>query len=355
MITDPKPRTGDDHDPWLAAALRHAPDAADAPPAALSEAILQAAHDTAAAAPVPRPDRSSPNALLQFWSWLTQPTVATAFTTLVLATAIGVMWWDEADEPHVTRPVPPPAPAIMEKAAEPSPAPPTSPAVEPTAVPAAPPGAQQEVPIADSANKSTPTSRGDAAATASAKKAEGRGAIVVGRAAAPSIEPARQQTASADETPEARSDAAAGTAPSTPAAAAPMRARSAEPAAASGERAAGINEPAALLAGVRERPERWRWQADGGAVRTVDAPFLRWWADFERAAPTWSAQATSAGSAGAGPALVLRATDAPSVAVTIRIEADTAQARFANGTTWHAALGRTNAAALREALERLAR
>ncbi len=53
--------------------------------------------------------------------------------------------------------------------------------------------------------------------------------------------------------------------------------------------------------------------------------------------------------------LVLRATDDPSVAVTIRIEADAAQAHLANGTTWHAALGRTDAAALREALARLAR
>jgi hypothetical protein len=350
-MTEPKPRTGNDPDPWLAAALRHAPDAADTPPAALSEAILRAAHESAATAHAPNSDSRSPGVLLQLWSWLTQPAVATAFTTLVLATAIGVMWWDEAVEPRSTRPAPPPAPAVAEAPA----APPAEPPAAVSASPAARPSAQQEAPIADAANKSTPTSGGDAAAATSAKKAEGRGAIVAGRVAAPSPEPPRQQAASADQMPEARSDATAATAPSTPAAAAPMRARSAEPAAASGERAAAINEPAALFAAVREQPQRWRWQADGGAMRAVDAPFLRWWAELERATSTWSAQSPTAGSTGAAPALVLRAIDDASQAVTIRLEADSVQAQFASGAAWHATLSGADAEALRQTREQLAR
>lgn len=346
-MTDPKPRTGDDHDPWLAAALRHAPDAADTPPAALSEAILRAAHDTAATAQAPRGKRSWPHALLQLWSWLTQPAIATAFTTLVLATAIGVMWWDEAVEPRITRPAPPPAPAITQAPDAPSPAPPSSPAAEPTAVPAAAPSAAQQ------------EARRDASERERRSPSAVPGPAVVAAKPAPRREvqtqPPAESTPPGRASMAARSEAEAGIAPSASEVAGPMRARSAEPATASGARAAEIGEPAALLAAVRERPQRWRWQADGGAVRTVDAPFLRWWAEFERAAPTWSAQVPSAGSAGAGPALVLRATDDPSVAVTIRIEADAAQAHFANGTTWHAALGRTDAAALREALARLAR
>ena len=412
-MSGPTPRNGDDHDPWLAAALRHAPDAADAPPAALSEAILRAAHDASAATPVPRPGRSSPHALLQFWSWLTQPAVATAFTTLVLATAIGVMWWDEAVEPELTRPTPPPrgavtsaVPAAPPPAAEPATAPPAAApqGAPPQAAPTA--AAPKQETAKDSARAPQLRSRSAAEAADDAAKAEDRPARTVGRAAPSSEAPAGEQASSIDEARESadqalqraipapsatpglaaqaptarprqqvestapaakdatpgrasidtRSDAAAGIAPSAPAATAPLPARRAETAAAPSAPAGVVGEPSALFADVRNRPQRWRWQADGRAVRTIDEPFLRWWAELERAAPAWSAQPPGAGSAGAAPPLVLRAVDDASVAVTIRLEADgTAQATFAGGATWRTTLGRADAAALREALERLAR
>jgi hypothetical protein len=350
-MSEPKPRNGDEHDPWLAAALRHAPDAADAPPPAVSEAILRAAHERAAAARGPSDKLSSPGLLWQLWSWLTQPAVATAFTTLVIASAIGVMWWDDAEEPRVTRPPSPPAPAIMEKSAAPSPAPPTSPAVESTAVPAAAPNAvpaaaQQEA-RRDASEREGPSPSARPGPAAEAAKPAPR-------------QEAQEQPPAEKTTPDrastaARSDAPAGIAPSTPAAAAPMRARSAEPAAASGEGTSAINEPAALFAAVRAQPQRWRWRTDGGALRTVDALFLRWWADLERAASTWSTQPPVKGSAGAAPTLELRATDEASAAATIRLEADSAQARFASGVTWHATLSGADAEALRQALARMGR
>jgi hypothetical protein len=350
-MTEPKPRTGDDRDPWLAAALRHAPDAADAPPPAVSEAILRAAHERAAAARAPSDKLSSPGPLWQLWSWLTQPAVATAFATLVIATAIGVMWRDEALEPRITRPAPPPVPAITQTPDAAAPAPPSSPAAESTAVPAAAPNA---VPAAAQQEARRDVSEREGRSPPARPSPAAEAAKLAPRQEAQAQPPAEKTTPDRAST-AARSDAPAGVAPSTPAAAGPMRARSAEPAAASGERAAAINAPAALFAAVREQPQRWRWQADGGAMRAVDAQFLRWWAELERAASTWSARAPAAGNPGAAPALVLRAIDSASVAVTIRLEADSAQAQFASGAAWHATLSGADAEALRQTLEQLAR
>lgn len=413
MTTGPRPRTGDDHDPWLAAALRHAPDAADAPPAGLSEAILRAAHDTAATARAPSRERSPAGVLQNVWSWLAQPAVATTFATLVLATAIGVMWWGETVEPELTRPTTPPpgavtsaAPAPTAAATEPTTAAqPAPPQAAPTATPPAmPPVAQGDDAAKQTARAPVFRSRSGPEAGAGAVKSEGRAAIAVDRAAPSTVVPPGEQAASLDEAREsgraarqhaapapsampgvatqapisrprqpaeaaapapdevpgrapidARIDAAPQGARSAPAAAASLPARRAEPAAAPSEPAAAIAEPTALFADVRNRPQRWRWQADGGAPRAVDASFLHWWAQLERAAPAWSAQAPGASSAAAAPALVLRAIDDASDAVTIRIEADSARARFAGGAAWRASLGRADAAALREAIEGLSR
>ena len=158
---------GTEHDAHLRAALRHAPDAALGPSAAVDSAILRRArsataeatrnvtpqgafaadgaavspgtfapHDAAAshrpfaprdATAPPRPPREDPrpkpvrttmptgSRIAGWWSWLARPSVATGFAGVMVATLVGVMWWgrplDEALPPrYETRPPPAPAP-----------------------------------------------------------------------------------------------------------------------------------------------------------------------------------------------------------------------------------------------------
>mgnify|MGYP007054665665 CR=1 FL=1 len=83
-----------ERDVHLQGALRHAPDANAAPPAALSEAILRAAHGAVAQRAAPAP----PAWLRQLsaaWAWLGQPRLAGALAGLMVATLVGVLWWDQ--------------------------------------------------------------------------------------------------------------------------------------------------------------------------------------------------------------------------------------------------------------------
>ncbi|MEO8808593.1 MAG: hypothetical protein ABI433_21120, partial [Burkholderiaceae bacterium] len=87
-----------ERDAWLAQALHHAPDAnADAPPA-LSDTILREARAAArqsAAPAAPRPESVSPlRWLASAWDWLARPPVAAGFASVMVATLVGVMWWD---------------------------------------------------------------------------------------------------------------------------------------------------------------------------------------------------------------------------------------------------------------------
>ena len=116
-----------EHDAYLRSALRHAPDAALVPSDALNEAILLRARS--ATASVSRPSLASTGAdvgtrsndrgsrftiettrwrrLAALWAWLGQPAVATGFAGLMVATLVGVMWWDrpldEAMPPRTER------------------------------------------------------------------------------------------------------------------------------------------------------------------------------------------------------------------------------------------------------------
>jgi hypothetical protein len=96
-----------DRDAWLRAALRHAPDAEDGAPPAISQAILRraqaqaqapAAGDPRSAA---RPRRGAAQAASGqqqgggFWAWLVRPQVAGALASLAVATLAGVLWWGQ--------------------------------------------------------------------------------------------------------------------------------------------------------------------------------------------------------------------------------------------------------------------
>ncbi|HWH73241.1 MAG TPA: hypothetical protein VNV16_03145, partial [Methylibium sp.] len=94
-------------DAHLRAALRHAPDRALDPPAALSREILAAARAAVAPPPWPRRVRAKAAALFDA---LRRPAAGAAFASLVLATVIGLMWRDgpppEADAPPLRQAAP---------------------------------------------------------------------------------------------------------------------------------------------------------------------------------------------------------------------------------------------------------
>ena len=102
-----------EHDAYLRSALQHAPDAALAPSEALNQAILARARSaTATSFGAAVPDealqaaeraqaRAASNGsargwrrLANLWAWFGQPAVATGFAGLMVATLVGVMWWD---------------------------------------------------------------------------------------------------------------------------------------------------------------------------------------------------------------------------------------------------------------------
>ena len=116
MSTVSSPDDETERDPWLTEALRHAPDAEAAPPAALSDAILREARASAggvsivgaAARPTPdAPARSATTALTLIWAaawaWLLRPSVAGSFATLLVAVLVGVMWQGRSPEETLGR------------------------------------------------------------------------------------------------------------------------------------------------------------------------------------------------------------------------------------------------------------
>jgi hypothetical protein len=112
------------HDPHLAAALRHAPDADEAPPPALSRAILQAAKEAARRPPaMPAAPSSAP-----FWQrwlerlqlWLQEPRLAGGAAVLMLAVLIGSLWGPAPDTSPVPQREALPLPAAAPKAEAPA-------------------------------------------------------------------------------------------------------------------------------------------------------------------------------------------------------------------------------------------
>jgi hypothetical protein len=113
------------HDPHLAAALRHAPDADQAPPPALSRAILRAADEAArrpsaagAAAPLSTPLRQRWLERLQ--RWLQAPRLAGGAAALMLAVLIGSLWGPAPDTSPVPQRATLPEPAATPKAEAPA-------------------------------------------------------------------------------------------------------------------------------------------------------------------------------------------------------------------------------------------
>ena len=166
-MSDPHPTAApDEHDAWLRQALRHAPDAAAAPPAALREAILAEARSAAqgrrrAAARPSLADRAA-----AFWSWLARPAVAAGFASVMAATLVGLMWWDRPmDE---TLPPPPPSSHRAEPEAAPATATGTGAAPSPRTAPLPRPEAPLSRPATAAKRADSPREEKAAAGTTTA-------------------------------------------------------------------------------------------------------------------------------------------------------------------------------------------
>lgn len=264
-------------DARLIAALRHAPDADAAPPAALAQAILRSARE-AVAAPAPTAAGSVVQRLRATWSWLARPPVAAGFASVMLATVVGLMWWGRPMDEGL-------------KGAE-------------TPVVAEAPAASA-APETEMRSTMTVAARpADAGATASANPSATPPAAKIAEGAAPAAPtPARAATASPAQ--DAVRPLAAPTAPhpGTPADAAradePARAVAARPAARAARAeagAAGVAEAPAtaltaapppaladLRSATRAEPQRFSWQLERGSLRPT-----------KDALPAWLARADAA-------------------------------------------------------------
>lgn len=180
-MSDPGSRPEDiERDAWLAHALRHAPDAGSAPPAALRDAILREAAAkarpaSAALSPGAPASASASGPLKRFWDWLARPPVAAGFASVMAATLAGLIWWNEPMDDAMPRaPSREAAPAAAPAAAPPAPS--LSSSVPPAAARTAPLPERAPEPARAPAPAAVPTppspSRADAGDRAVARKAE---------------------------------------------------------------------------------------------------------------------------------------------------------------------------------------
>ena len=290
-------------DAWLSEALRHAPDADAAPPAALREAILRQARAAAAAgaqtktkaAPRLRPSGAWQR-LSNAWSWLSGPRVAAGFASLMVAAVIGLMWWDRPIDEALRPPEPTPAPAAISAAppATPSPAAPASDMAPRTSQPT----------TAKATPAPSPAPRTEARAeTPRAANAEARRENAAKAAAAPP--------------PAATADAAV-----------PRSRDSGAAAAATGALAARsfatTDAPAswrALLLALRDDPQPWRWQLNGGPERSPSPAFKAWLQRLDRAvAGRW--RSAPEGAAADSATTELRLLRDGALQATLRLTAD---------------------------------
>ncbi|CAN5618687.1 hypothetical protein BH11PSE7_BH11PSE7_19110 [soil metagenome] len=119
-----------ERDAWLCEALRHAPDADVSAPPALKLRILREARSTAGlplAAPVPVQQRSASGwhriaaGAAALWAALARPPVAAGFASVMVATLVGLLWWDRPmDEALPRPPLRAEAPAVREVTPAPS-------------------------------------------------------------------------------------------------------------------------------------------------------------------------------------------------------------------------------------------
>ena len=355
-----------ERDAWLREALRHAPDADTAAPAALSDAILRQARAATATTPSPRPTRrASPWAAA--WSWLARPPVAAGFASVMVATLVGLMWWDRPMDETLQRPpattmpattVPAPVPAPAAARGEAMAVAPPAPERESNAAVAQAPGAERQKRVKpEAAAQPRPEPRTEARTAAGALHKEVAPADApldtVVPAAPPKLSaaPAPLPVPTAQEAaPVSRDDANGGLAAAPRAAA---KAAAPAPAVSSLQalrlRDSAPGRPPAwadALASVAEQPQRWRWQRSGGMQAMT--PALREWLtrlDAQTAA-RWheAAPATDGGES-------LRLFRDGELRLTLRLDATGVALLPAGAPGSHTALAPATLESLRQALD----
>ena len=337
-------------DAWLSEALRHAPDADAAPSVAVRETILRQAR--AATASPPRSRNSAWQRFNAAWAWLSGPRVAAGFASVMVATVVGLLWWDRPID-EALRPVEPAAPVAAPAATPiPAPAPVAAPAPQPpTAAPPAPsaePGRDQAAaapprvaaprqPEARPRNDTANDARREAQAARAAPDAAGETRTL---ADAPDSPRAEKEAKELDATRERRTETAQAktAAPalrSAPAAAAGMAqapapavtpAPASPPAAAAPPPRQARTAPLrALLEALAEESPRWRWQRDGAAERTLTPELQAWLQRLDRTLAGRGASTDSAGLAlapDAGSTQELRLLRDGGVQAVVRFEPD---------------------------------
>ena len=356
------PRQDDtERDAWLSEALRHAPDAQAAPSSALSDAILRQARaaTNAAHTPAKAPARSPWAAT---WDWLARPPVAAGFASVMVATLVGLMWWDQPMDPTLARPpaadaspapaaAPPPVaaapqqpapslgeiaqgaaktgaqPAAQRKLAAPKPAPrpvEAEPArsVVPARAPAVAPEREGPAPFADRRTAADAVAAAPAPAPAPATPPPVPAAVA---APAPALA-LRARESAAPATAESKLEAARDESRALTTSGALARGASAKAAAPAAQRSDNFTDarPVAfntVLASVAAQPERWGWERSG-AVQPMRPALQRWLARLDAAtsAARWGATADAASS---GDASVLRLYRDGALAATLRLDDET--------------------------------
>ena len=360
MTHDPAhdPAHDPERDAWLTEALRHAPDAHAAPPAALSEAILRQARAATNAARAPQSVRAR-SRWLAVWDALARPSVAAGFASVMVATVVGVMWWGQPMDATIARApavdATPPSPAV--DATPPSPAvdaKPPSPAVTAPSQPEAPPATPAPEAAAKSVAPAPPKTAAlpQRAAPKPAPKrdetgaAPGTGSVsaaapaprredpepfadrrVAEEAAAPAAEPAplarRAREPGMSAAPQSKVEAprdearALGSAGALASRAVP---RAAPPAALRADSFAEARPATlgALLASIGEQPERWAWERSG-TPRPITPALRRWLGQVEAATAAARPGATT-DSASSGESAVLRLYRDGVLSATLRLD-----------------------------------
>lgn len=354
----------DDH---LRQALRHAPDADAAPPAALRELILREAQAKARegrpAAPAAAPPWGQ-----RLWEWIGRPRFAGALAGVMVIGFAGLLWRDRPPEEAlparvaVQAPAAEPAPVAQGKAKE-------VPAADvPAPAQAQAPRVEKPKPAAPAPRRADEAKRRDAAADSRGIVAEEttlqmpRPTAEPPPAAAPLPAPAppaapRSPDAAADakaersrnesrerssEAPDPRARSAAKMAAPAPLAAAP------EAGAVAGFAATGPTI-AQLRQQIGSEATRWYWQRPGGPQHPFDNAVSRWLARLESASRgRWQ----SLGNERPAPGTELQLLRDGEVTQRLQLTDDAlVWERRDVGDTWRAPLDAATLASLRQALE----
>lgn len=272
-MSAPHDRADDERDAWLSAALRHAPDAQVRPPTTLSDTILRQARAAARGAPGSGA-RSSRGFWAAGWNWLARPPVAAGFASLMIATLIGLIWWDRPMDQTLERPS---AEGATQAARDAS-----TRMVQPDSASSEAGGARQAPTVPSAPTLATPRAERSRAPRAQSPASVAPAApapILDRRAPAPAAPAAPADKAPAEPRDEPTALASGALARPAAKAAAPQAAARMSREDSVQARPAAL---AALLDSIVTQPERWSWQR-GERHAPMNPALQRWLLQLDHA------------------------------------------------------------------------